>query len=129
MRIDDNDPRPRYVQIADHLRRSIGSGDLAAGQRLASARALAKQYGVSLVTTQKAIDTLKAEGLLIGYATRGTFVVANPHAPRETGNSPGGHSPEYETIMEQIDQIQTEFHQRMGELDRRLSQLEDDAAQ
>lgn len=127
MRIDDNDPTPRYAQIADDLRRSVARGDLAAGQRLPSARNLAKQYEVSLVTTQKALDLLKSEGVLVGYATRGTFVAADPKtAQGQGGSNAGQHSPEYETIMGELDQIQNEFRQRTGELDQRLSQLEDD---
>jgi GntR family transcriptional regulator len=74
MKVDPNDPRPPYAQIADDMREAIRSGELAPGQRLPSGRDLATQYGVALMTIQKALATLRSEGLLHSYRGRGTFV-------------------------------------------------------
>lgn len=74
MKVDANDPRPPYAQIADALREEIRSAELAPGQRLPSGRSLADEYGVAPMTIQKAIDTLRAEGLVNSYRGRGTFV-------------------------------------------------------
>src|SRR4051812_8672197 len=74
MKVDDNDPRPPYAQIADAMRESIRTGDLPPGQRLPSGRDLASQYGVALMTVQKALTVLRAEGLVRSYRGRGTFV-------------------------------------------------------
>ena len=74
MTVDTNDPRPPYVQVADGLRSAIRSGDLAPGVRLASGRELASQWGVALMTLQKAIDLLRDEGLVYSQQGRGVFV-------------------------------------------------------
>jgi DNA-binding GntR family transcriptional regulator len=76
MTVDTNDPRPPYVQVADGLRAAIRSGDLAPGVRLASGRELASQWGVALMTLQKAIDLLRDEGLVYSQQGRGVFVAA-----------------------------------------------------
>jgi len=74
MKVDSNDPRPPYAQIADAMREAIQTGDLAPGQRLPSGRKLADEYGVAPMTIQKALTTLRAEGLVRAYRGRGTFV-------------------------------------------------------
>lgn len=74
MKVDSNDPRPPYAQIADAMRESIRAGELAPGERLPSGRELATHYGVALMTIQKALATLRDEGLVHSYRGRGTFV-------------------------------------------------------
>jgi len=74
MKVDNNDPRPPYAQIADAMREAIHAGELAPGQRLPSGRKLADEYGVAPMTIQKALTTLRAEGLVRAYRGRGTFV-------------------------------------------------------
>jgi GntR family transcriptional regulator len=74
MKVDSNDPRPPYAQIADAMREAIHAGELAPGQRLPSGRKLADEYGVAPMTIQKALTTLRAEGLVRAYRGRGTFV-------------------------------------------------------
>jgi GntR family transcriptional regulator len=61
MQVETNDPRPPYVQVADGLRHAIQSGELAAGTKLPSGRELASEWGVALMTLQKAIDQLRVE--------------------------------------------------------------------
>jgi GntR family transcriptional regulator len=53
------------------------SGELAAGTKLPSGRELAKQWGVALMTLQKAIDQLRDEGLVYTQRGRGVFVAAD----------------------------------------------------
>ena len=74
MKVDSNDPRPPYAQITDALREAIRNGELAPGERLPSGRELATRYGVALMTIQRAIATLRDEGLVRSYRGRGTFV-------------------------------------------------------
>ncbi|TCO33012.1 regulatory GntR family protein [Kribbella steppae] len=76
MTVDINDPRPPYVQVADGLRAAIRSGDLAPGVRLPSGRELASEWGVALMTLQKAVDLLRDEGLVYSQQGRGVFVAA-----------------------------------------------------
>ena len=50
------------VQVADELRAAIGSGRYAPGERLPSHRDLAREYGVALMTMQRALGALADEG-------------------------------------------------------------------
>ncbi len=63
-----------HRQIATSLRQRIRTGEWAAGDRLPSIPALAASYGVAKQTTQRAIDQLRVEGMLITRPGSGTFV-------------------------------------------------------
>jgi GntR family transcriptional regulator len=65
---------PGYVQIADGIRHKIVSGALSGGDRLPSERQLCEEWGVSTITVRKALETLRAEGLVYGVRGKGTFV-------------------------------------------------------
>ena len=82
MQVDNDDPRPPYAQVADGLRRAIETGELPAGTKLPSGRELAQQWGVALMTLQKAVDQLRSEGLVYSQQGRGVFVAATDH-PRQ----------------------------------------------
>lgn len=74
MTIDPTDPRPAYRQVADYIREAIGRGELGPGEKLPSLRTLAAQYGITPVTISRAIDLLKAEGLIDTRLGTGLFV-------------------------------------------------------
>jgi GntR family transcriptional regulator len=67
-------PVPPYRQLAGILRAQIESGELAPGAQLPSVVTLAERYEIAVPTARKAIDLLKAEGLITGVAGYGTFV-------------------------------------------------------
>src|SRR3954452_3118476 len=81
MQVDNDDPRPPYAQVADGLRRAIETGELPAGTKLPSGRELANQWGVALMTLQKAVDLLRTEGLVYSQQGRGVFVAATGDQP------------------------------------------------
>ncbi len=60
---------PRYLQIADALRRDL-RGE---GERIASEHQLCARFGVSRPTIRQALDVLVQEGRLYRHAGRGTF--------------------------------------------------------
>ncbi|MBB4913347.1 GntR family transcriptional regulator [Streptosporangium saharense] len=74
MAIDDNDPRPPFLQLADALRQDIKSGQYPPGTRLPSIRELAKTHGISAQTVQNALRELRHEGLVISQQGRALFV-------------------------------------------------------
>lgn len=78
--LDRDDRRTLGAQIADAVRRQITDGQLAAGTRLPSSRALALDLGVARAVTAQAYTQLVAEGWLEGRHGSGTFVSAG--APR-----------------------------------------------
>ncbi len=65
---------PRYLQIADSLRREL-RGE---GERIPSEHQLCARYKVSRPTVRQALDILVQQGLLYRHAGRGTF--ATPSA-------------------------------------------------
>ncbi|MFF9146105.1 GntR family transcriptional regulator [Streptomyces sp. NPDC014861] len=73
------DQRSPHQKIAAELRRAITRGDLPPGSKLGSTAELMERYGgVANTTVQKALQMLKAEGLLEGLPGKGVYV--RPHA-------------------------------------------------
>lgn len=64
-------------QLSDALRSAIAKGELGAGARLPSSRALAESLGLSRGTVTEAYDQLLAEGYLDARAGSGTRVASN----------------------------------------------------
>lgn len=78
------DTRSPHQKIAAELRRLITRGDLAPGSKLPSTAELMQQYGgVANTTIQKALQVLKAEGLLEGLPGKGVFVRQHAQQPIE----------------------------------------------
>ena len=68
-------------QLAEALRNAISRGELAAGERLPSTRALAESLGVSRGTVTEAYEQLMAEGCLDAQPGACTRVAATLHEP------------------------------------------------
>ena len=66
---------PLYFQVAQHLERAIGRGDLQVGDRLEKEVALAERWGLSRPTMRQAIGHLVDKGLLVRQRGVGTDVV------------------------------------------------------
>jgi GntR family transcriptional regulator len=75
----DTDKRLPSRRIADDLRASIETGELAAGAKLPSERDLAGRYGTARNTAREAISILQGEGLVVAQHGRGVFV--RPRTP------------------------------------------------
>jgi GntR family transcriptional regulator len=67
--VDDRPRIPRYLQIADALRRDL-RGE---GERIESEHQLCARFKVSRPTIRQALDVLVQEGRLYRHAGRGTF--------------------------------------------------------
>jgi GntR family transcriptional regulator len=74
LRLDKNDFRPLFKQVADGVRDQIESGALQAGDELASERDLVEQLGISRMTVRAALDELEREGLVVRQHGRKTVV-------------------------------------------------------
>lgn len=68
---------PRYVWIAERLRRSIASGELPNGAKLPSQRELAEMYSTTVMTIRQALALLEEENLIYTLHGVGSFV-SNP---------------------------------------------------
>jgi len=72
--------RKAYEEVADQIRGSIFSAAVKTGERLATERDLAVQFGVSRVAVREAVRTLELSGLLaVRKGPRGGIFVAADH--------------------------------------------------
>lgn len=78
MSIDSGASTPLYQQIARDIRRKILNGQMPVGSQLQTHRELAKTYGVSVITINKALSGLVSEGILHSRVGRGTVIAARP---------------------------------------------------
>lgn len=65
---------PAYREIADQIRADIEDQRLIDGDRLPTVRDLALRYGVPTGTVSKAVDVLRADGVVIARHGRGLYV-------------------------------------------------------
>lgn len=79
-RIDPSAPEPLFTQIATQVRLAIASGELAPGERLPAARALAESLDLNVHTVLHAYQDLRDEGVVDLRRGRGA-VVASHAAP------------------------------------------------
>ena len=70
---DSDDPRI-YVRIAAQLRQRMGSGDLAAGDRVPSITTLTQEWGVARETAAHALRVLEEDGLIQRFPGKGYYV-------------------------------------------------------
>lgn len=74
--MDERGDESLYEYLYRCVRRDIETGAIAAGQRLPSKRALAKNLGVSLITVEGAYDQLVAEGYVYALPRKGYYACA-----------------------------------------------------
>ncbi|CEI72747.1 MULTISPECIES: GntR family transcriptional regulator [Romboutsia] len=65
---------PIYMQIVNHIKKNILSGTLEEGKALPSIRALAKDLGISFITTKRAYEELEKLGLINTVPGKGCYV-------------------------------------------------------
>jgi GntR family transcriptional regulator len=77
---DDSSPmrRLRYQVIADDLRRRLEAGDYQSGDLLPSESELSHEHAASRVTVRRALEVLRADGLVDARQGFGWFVAADP---------------------------------------------------
>jgi len=68
----------RYQEIADSLRRRVEAGEFVAGGLLPSEADLVARYKASRVTVRRALEDLRAEGLVDSRQGSGWFVATDP---------------------------------------------------
>jgi GntR family transcriptional regulator/MocR family aminotransferase len=73
-RLDPAAVEPLNIQLAQHIRHQILSGQLIAGERLPPSRKLAETVGIGRITVLNAYRRLQDEGFLESRTGAGTFV-------------------------------------------------------
>ncbi len=74
LNLSDLSDEPLHGQISRQIREEILSGALNSGDSLASIRALARNNKVSVITVQRAYESLEREGLIVSRRGKGFFV-------------------------------------------------------
>lgn len=82
--LDPGLPEPPFEQLRAQLARRAAGGDLPAGTKLPTVRALAEQLGLATNTVARAYRELEADGVVVTEGRRGTFVAA-PGGPGGAG--------------------------------------------
>ncbi|MEU5944571.1 winged helix-turn-helix domain-containing protein [Micromonospora sp. NPDC047465] len=70
--------KPKWAQLADHIRQQIASGELVPGDKLPSTAQLCQEHRVSTIVVRQAIFALRTEGLVEGVQGVGVFVAEPP---------------------------------------------------
>lgn len=65
---------PKYLLIADQIKRKILNGELKAGDKVANEKSLEKSYSVSRITVRNALKELENQDLIYRVQGAGTFV-------------------------------------------------------
>ena len=78
---DPSLPEPPFEQLRAQLASRVASGDLPAGTKLPTVRALAAELGLAVNTVARVYRELEADGVVVTEGRRGTFV-ASATAPR-----------------------------------------------
>ena len=67
---------PIYEQITTQIKNLIMRGDLVEDQLLPSIRSLARELGISVITTKRAYEELEREGYICSVPGKGSYVSA-----------------------------------------------------
>ncbi|MCO1582405.1 GntR family transcriptional regulator [Crossiella sp. SN42] len=73
-KLDPNDSRAPYIQVASDLRDAIARGQFAPGAQLPSHQAVADEYGVSVGTVKSAFGVLRQHAVIVSRQGVGAFV-------------------------------------------------------
>lgn len=72
--ISGNSDLPIYLQIVNQIKDEILSGKINENEMLPSMRALAKELGISFITTKRSYEELEKQGLINTIPGKGCFV-------------------------------------------------------
>lgn len=111
-KLDPDDSRPPYLQIAGALTGAIESGDLTPGSQLPALNALATEYDVSLGTVKSAIAALRDAGRVVTRPGKGSFVRTSPLTPE----------PDADAELAELRQAVTSLANRLDAVEERLAE-------
>ena len=78
--ISNQSELPIYAQIKEQLKEQILNGQIPEGSTLPSIRQLAKEVGVSVITTTRAYSDLEAEGFIATMQGTGSVVLSKDNS-------------------------------------------------
>ncbi len=81
--VDEQDPRPIYLQIASAIKEQVHIGDLREGDELPSVRELSAAMGINLHTVHRAYQKLREEGVVRLRLGRRARIAPVRHRPAD----------------------------------------------
>ena len=72
--ISNQTREPIYEQISTQIKKQVLTNELPAGEPLPSMRQLAKDLGVSVITTKRAYEELEKRGYIYSVVGKGSFI-------------------------------------------------------
>lgn len=81
--IDANSATPPFEQLRTQVRDAVAAGDLAAGAKLPTVRALAEQLGLAANTVARAYRELETDGIIETRGRAGSFVAPQGDAAQQ----------------------------------------------
>lgn len=110
IQLDNKDKTPIYKQIYEAIRNQIIDGSLKANEQLPSIRLLAKDLGVSVITTKRAYEDLEKDEFIYTVSGKGTYVT-----DQNLDILLANYVEEIEALMEKI--ISLAYHASIDEKD------------
>jgi len=80
MPLDPSAGEPPYEQLRRQIASRVATGELTAGTRLPTVRALAEELHLAVNTVARVYRELEADGVVVTEGRRGTFVAASAAA-------------------------------------------------
>lgn len=109
---------PIYAQIKEQLKEQILGGQIKEGTVLPSIRQLAKEIGVSVITTTRAYNDLEAEGFIASMQGKGSIVL-----PKENELIREQHLKKIEESLLNAIEVSRYIHLSEEELEEMLKNL------
>lgn len=83
---DPSLPEPPFEQLRAQIASRVASGELEAGTKLPTVRALAAELGLAVNTVARVYRELEADGVVVTEGRRGTFV-ASARTPADAASA------------------------------------------
>lgn len=115
---------PIYAQIREQIKEQILNGQIKEGTILPSIRKLAKEVGVSVITTTRAYNDLEKEGFIISMQGKGSIVLSKDNEIMKEKyliRIEDGIMTAIETAKH-IDMTEEEFHRLVSDLWKELKE-------
>jgi GntR family transcriptional regulator len=116
--INDQDPRPVYIQIVNQVKEQVQNGGLKPGDELPSVRELAASLGINMHTVRRAYGVLRDRKLLVfrlGQQARVAKLRSRPASSEEIAAAMGERLQELVTEAFLLGLSRDDFHRIVDE--------------
>lgn len=120
----DTPGKPAYQRVADELRSQIATGKLPVGSAVRSMAQLMTEYRVSSTVARKAIDQLRAEGLVIGRPGKGVFVKSTPSEVAAESTTLESLTEELQELRQLVEKLANSTDDRIHNIGTRVDNLD-----